>query len=111
MPELPLRAGQLKPVTLERGLARARPTAAADPSLAADEQARAGLEALAHDYREILKNVRGAGVMLGFLSHLVLDELCARVGTVELAGPVVWTRSNKHTGVRHMPITLTTRRA
>jgi 4-aminobutyrate aminotransferase-like enzyme len=30
------------------------------------ERARAGLEALAHDYREILKNVRGAGVMLGF---------------------------------------------
>jgi 4-aminobutyrate aminotransferase-like enzyme len=30
------------------------------------EQARAGLEALAKEYREILKNVRGAGVMLGF---------------------------------------------
>jgi 4-aminobutyrate aminotransferase-like enzyme len=30
------------------------------------ERARSGLEALARDYREILKNVRGAGVMLGF---------------------------------------------
>ena len=30
------------------------------------ERARKGLEALAHDYPEILKNVRGAGVMLGF---------------------------------------------
>src|SRR5262249_13084541 len=30
------------------------------------EQARAGLDALAKAYREILKNVRGAGVMLGF---------------------------------------------
>ena len=30
------------------------------------EQAKAGLEALARQYREILKNVRGAGVMLGF---------------------------------------------
>jgi 4-aminobutyrate aminotransferase-like enzyme len=30
------------------------------------ERARTGLEALARDHREILKNVRGAGVMLGF---------------------------------------------
>ncbi len=30
------------------------------------ERARSGLEALAREYREILKNVRGAGVMLGF---------------------------------------------
>src|SRR5215510_2932500 len=29
-------------------------------------QARTGLEALAKEYREIIKNVRGAGVMLGF---------------------------------------------
>ncbi len=32
------------------------------------ERARAGLSALARDYREIVKNVRGAGVMLGFES-------------------------------------------
>jgi len=30
------------------------------------ERARSGLQALAHDYPEILKNVRGSGVMLGF---------------------------------------------
>jgi 4-aminobutyrate aminotransferase-like enzyme len=30
------------------------------------DRARLGLEALSHDYREILKNVRGPGVMLGF---------------------------------------------
>ena len=30
------------------------------------ERARSGLEALARDYSEIVKNVRGAGVMLGF---------------------------------------------
>jgi len=30
------------------------------------ERARSGLEALAREYREILKNVRGAGVMLAF---------------------------------------------
>jgi L-lysine 6-transaminase len=30
------------------------------------ERARTGLEALAREYREIIKNVRGAGVMLGF---------------------------------------------
>ena len=30
------------------------------------ERARSGLEALAREHREILKNVRGAGVMLGF---------------------------------------------
>lgn len=30
------------------------------------ERSRAGLEALARDYPELLKNVRGAGVMLGF---------------------------------------------
>jgi L-lysine 6-transaminase len=30
------------------------------------EQARSGLDALAREYREILKNVRGAGVMLAF---------------------------------------------
>ncbi len=39
--------------------------------------------------------------------RVVLDELCARVGTVELAGPVEWTRSNKHTGIRHLPVRMT----
>ncbi len=39
--------------------------------------------------------------------RVVLDELCARTAAVELAGPVVWTRSNKHTGIRHLPVRLT----
>ena len=42
--------------------------------------------------------------------RVVLDELCARVATVELAGPVVWTRSNKHTGIRHLPVRMTPKR-
>jgi cytochrome P450 len=42
--------------------------------------------------------------------RVVLDELCARTGTVELAGPVVWTRSNKHTGIRHLPVRMTPKR-
>ena len=36
-----------------------------DQVRATGERARSGLAALARDYREILKNVRGAGVMLG----------------------------------------------
>jgi cytochrome P450 len=36
--------------------------------------------------------------------RLVLDVLLDRVERCELAGPVEWTRSNKHTGIRHMPI-------
>lgn len=38
--------------------------------------------------------------------RLVLDALLARVAGCALAGPVEWTRSNKHTGVRPMPVTL-----
>jgi hypothetical protein len=29
------------------------------------------------------------------------------VGEIELTGPVEWTRSNKHTGIRHLPVRLT----
>ncbi len=39
--------------------------------------------------------------------RVVLDELRARVGAIELTGPVVWNRSNKHTGIRHLPARLT----
>jgi hypothetical protein len=48
------------------------------------ERARAGLEQLARDHREILRNVRGAGVMLGFdvaradLSEALLDRAFRR---------------------------------
>ena len=36
--------------------------------------------------------------------RLVLEALLARVGRCEVAGPVEWTRSNKHTGIRHLPV-------
>jgi cytochrome P450 len=39
--------------------------------------------------------------------RVVFDELCARVRTIDLAGPVEWTRSNKHTGIRRLPVRLT----
>jgi len=39
--------------------------------------------------------------------RVVFDELCARVGNIDLAGPVEWTRSNKHTGIRRLPVRLT----
>jgi cytochrome P450 len=38
--------------------------------------------------------------------RVVLDALLSRCRRVELAGAVEWTRSNKHTGVRHMPVIL-----
>jgi len=41
--------------------------------------------------------------------RVVLTELLARVDTLELTGPVEWTRSNKHTGIRKLPVRLTPR--
>jgi cytochrome P450 len=38
--------------------------------------------------------------------RVVLTELLARVTSIELAGPVEWTRSNKHTGIRQLPVVL-----
>ncbi len=38
--------------------------------------------------------------------RLVLEAMLARVERCALTGPIEWTRSNKHTGIRHMPITL-----
>jgi cytochrome P450 len=38
--------------------------------------------------------------------RVVLTELLARVDTIELTGPVEWTRSNKHTGIRRLPVRL-----
>ncbi|MHB1139260.1 MAG: cytochrome P450 [Microthrixaceae bacterium] len=38
--------------------------------------------------------------------RLLLEELLAAVASVEQTGPIVWTRSNKHTGVRHLPVRL-----
>ena len=37
---------------------------------------------------------------------VVLDELFDRVRDVQLTGDVEWTRSNKHTGIRHCPVHL-----
>ena len=39
----------------------------------------------------------------------MLDALLDRFDEIVPAGPVEWTRSNKHTGVRHMPVKLVTR--
>jgi cytochrome P450 len=41
--------------------------------------------------------------------RVVMSELLARVGKVEITGPVEWTRSNKHTGIRRLPVQLTAR--
>jgi cytochrome P450 len=38
--------------------------------------------------------------------RVVLDALLDRFACIALDGPVEWTRSNKHTGVRHMPVLL-----
>jgi cytochrome P450 len=37
---------------------------------------------------------------------VMLDALFDAVDHVELAGPLEWVRSNKHTGIRHMPVRL-----
>jgi cytochrome P450 len=42
--------------------------------------------------------------------RVVFDEVLDRLDDLALAGPVEWTRSNKHTGVRHLPISYTVRR-
>jgi cytochrome P450 len=38
--------------------------------------------------------------------RMIFEGILDRFARVELAGPVEWTRSNKHTGVRHMPVRL-----
>jgi cytochrome P450 len=40
---------------------------------------------------------------------VVLDELLDRFAAITPTAPIEWTRSNKHTGVRHMPVELTSR--
>ena len=39
--------------------------------------------------------------------RLVFGALIDRFGRFEAAGPVEWTRSNKHTGIRHLPVRMT----
>lgn len=41
--------------------------------------------------------------------RVVYEELRARFDGYELAGPPEWTRSNRHTGLRHLPVALTRR--
>ena len=36
--------------------------------------------------------------------RVVFEELLAAFASLELAGPVEWTRSNRHTGIRHLPL-------
>lgn len=38
--------------------------------------------------------------------RLVLEALLDRVSAIEMTGPIEWIRSNKHTGVRRMPVRL-----
>lgn len=42
--------------------------------------------------------------------RVLFEELLARFERYELAAPVEWTRSNRHTGIRHMNVCLTRRR-
>jgi cytochrome P450 len=41
--------------------------------------------------------------------RVLLEELLARVSSLRPTGPIEWTRSNKHTGVRHLPVALVAR--
>ncbi|MFN7149925.1 MAG: cytochrome P450 [Microthrixaceae bacterium] len=41
--------------------------------------------------------------------RVLVEELLDRVERLEPTGPVEWTRSNKHTGVRHLPVRLVPR--
>jgi cytochrome P450 len=41
---------------------------------------------------------------------VVLEEILARGLAFELDGPVEWARSNKHTGMRHLPVLVRARR-
>ena len=38
--------------------------------------------------------------------RVIFAELLATFAHYELAGPVEWTRSNRHTGIRHLPVRL-----
>jgi cytochrome P450 len=39
--------------------------------------------------------------------RVMYEELLGRFRTIEPAGEIEWTRSNRHTGIRHLPLTLT----
>ncbi|MEU0494948.1 cytochrome P450 [Mycobacterium sp. NPDC006124] len=41
--------------------------------------------------------------------RVLFEELLSRFSSAELAGPVEWTRSNRHTGIRHLPVMIRAR--
>jgi cytochrome P450 len=41
--------------------------------------------------------------------RVMLAALLDQVAAIALAGPPEWTRTNKHTGIRHLPVTITAR--
>ncbi|OIN79445.1 cytochrome P450 [Mycobacterium malmoense] len=41
--------------------------------------------------------------------RVMFDALLNQVGTITLTGPIEYVRSNKHAGVRHMPVTIDSR--
>jgi hypothetical protein len=43
--------------------------------------------------------------------RVALDEVLATIESFSLAGPPEWTRSNRHAGIRHLPLLLTKARA
>ena len=50
----------------------------------------------------------GLGADLARLEMRVMfEELLARFSTYELVEPVGWTRSNRHTGIRHLILQVT----
>jgi hypothetical protein len=38
--------------------------------------------------------------------RVVFEELFHRYSSFEQLAPVEWTRSNRHTGIRHLPVRL-----
>jgi cytochrome P450 len=36
--------------------------------------------------------------------RVVFEEVLRRFPTIEQAGDVEWTRSNRHSGIRHLPV-------
>ena len=38
--------------------------------------------------------------------RVALEEILASVDSFTLAAPVQWTRSNRHSGIRHLPLRL-----